>query len=644
MNTKVPQLLVALALSAIFATSVGASDVRILPGHVPDVVGRYHLQAVGRLPAKNRVHLVITLPLRNEQQLTNLLQQLYDPASSNYHRYLTPQQFTEQFGPAEQDYQSVVNFAKTNNLDVVATHNSRLMIDVRGNVSDIEKAFHVTLKTYQDPMEPRIFYAPDVDPSVDSSLPINDIVGISDYERLRPLGHLMKTASAGGVASGSAPDGYYWGKDFRNAYVPGTTLNGSGQTVGLFEADGYYSTDISAYETKAGIPSIPLTNVLIDGFNGNPGSGNDEVALDIEMVVSMDPGLSSVFVFETTNLVSDWLSVLDTMADSNQIKQFSSSWGYTGGSDPNTSFDTQFKKMATQGQSFFQASGDGDAWTNTIWVPTASPYVTSVGGTTLTMNGSGVSWSSETVWNSGYYTTADLSGSWFANGNGYWGSGGGVSSKYPIPYWQQGISMATNNGSVTNRNIPDVAMVANGIWVIYNDGGSDWFVGTSCAAPLWAGFIALANQQAASYHLPTVGFVNPAIYRIGSSSSYASGFHDITTGNDFWTGSPTNYEAVPGYDLCTGWGTPNGTNLINLLAPQITPISLTIIPSGGGNLQITESGLAFGITNYLQVSTNPLSSASWVSIATNVATANTFIVNGLPTNAPISFYRVVEQP
>jgi len=645
MNAKISYLFVALALSATVATSVGASGLRVLRGHVPDVVERFHLQPIGRLPATNRVHLAILLPLRNEPEITNLLEQLYDPASSNYHHYLTPQQFTEQFGPVAQDYQSVANFAKTNDLDVIATHDSRLMLDVRGNVSDIEKAFHVTLKTYQDPTEPRTFYAPDVDPSVDSSVPIMDIEGISDYARLRPMGHLTKTANVTGVASGSAPDGYYWGKDFRNAYVPGASLKGTGQIVGLFEADGYYSNDIASYESQAGLPSVSLTNVLIDNFNGNPGSGNSEVALDIEMAVSMAPGLSSVTVFETTNLIVDWLDVLDSMADDTQIKQFSSSWGYTGGADPNTAFDQVFQKMAIQGQSFFQASGDGDAWTNPIWVPAASPYLTSVGGTTLTMNNSGASYSSETVWNSGYYKTADLGSAWFANGNGYWGSGGGISSFYSIPYWQQGVNMAAIGGSAANRNIPDVACVANGVWVIYNNGHTDWFVGTSCAAPLWAGFTALVNQQAASYNLPTVGFMNPAIYRIGSSASYASGFHDITTGNDFWPGSPTNFEAASGYDLCTGWGTPNGTNLINLLAPQITPIVLTIAPAGGRTLQITESGLAFGITNYLQVSTNPISSARWTSIATNIATSNIFIKSGLTaTNAPEKFYRVIEQP
>ena len=94
-------------------------------------------------------------------------------------------------------------------------------------------------------------------------------------------------------------------------------------------------------------------------------------------------------------------------------------------------------------------------------------------------------------------------------------------------------------------------------------------MGTSCAAPLWCGFTAMINQQAAIYGYAPVGFINPAVYAIGKSNIYASCFHDTTVGNNFWAGSPTNFPAVPGYDLCTGWGTPTGSNLINALVPPL---------------------------------------------------------------------------
>ncbi|HUJ70641.1 MAG TPA: hypothetical protein VLZ30_00245, partial [Verrucomicrobiae bacterium] len=116
---------------------------------------------------------------------------------------------------------------------------------------------------------------------------------------------------------------------------------------------------------------------------------------------------------------------------------------------------------------------------------------------------------------------------------------------------------------------PDVAMAASGIYVISNNGVTNSVVGTSAAAPLWAGFAALVNQQAVGYGEPTVGFINPAIYAIGTDAvTYAACFHDIIIGNNETFYSPSQFSAAVGYDLCTGWGTPNGSNLVNALAPQ----------------------------------------------------------------------------
>jgi subtilase family serine protease len=184
------------------------------------------------------------------------------------------------------------------------------------------------------------------------------------------------------------------------------------------------------------------------------------------------------------------------MAASNQIKQLSCSWGWGGG--PSTTTDNIFKEMATQGQSFFVAVGDSDAFTvgsssvngvdNTSLdnAPSSCPYITVVGGTTLSTTGPGGSWSSETTWN------------WGLDDGSYVGTSGGVSSYYSIPTWQAGISMSANGGSTTHRNIPDVALTADNVYVAYGDGSSATFGGTSCATPLWAALVALMNQQAAS--------------------------------------------------------------------------------------------------------------------------------------------------
>ena len=173
------------------------------------------------------------------------------------------------------------------------------------------------------------------------------------------------------------------------------------------------------------------------------------------------------------------------------------------------------------------------------------------------MNGAGASYASESVWNNGFQAPGGA-----PQFNNYWGSGGGISTIYAIPSWQQGIDMTTNLGSTNFRNLPDVALTADNIWVITGEQSQTGvYEGTSCAAPLWAGFTALINQQALANNDPVQGFINPAIYAIGKGPSYLSCFHDTAVGNNAWSNSPTMFYAYPGYDLCTGWGTPNGPQL-----------------------------------------------------------------------------------
>jgi hypothetical protein len=575
-----------LASGGIVLTPPSGTAQQVLHGHVPEAVTRLHLHPVGRLPSTNHLRLAIGLPLRNTEALTSLLQQLYDPASTNYHHYLTPQQFTERFGPTKQDYQAVIAFAKANALQVVGTHSNRLLLDVSGIVSDVETAFHVTLHIYKHPTEPRLFYAPDVEPSVDLSVPILDISGLNNYAKPHPMGHVKQLAgdSGGTSGSGSGPGGYFMGKDFRNAYIPSVKLDGSGQIVGLLEFDGYYPSDITAYESKAGLSTnISLQILPIDGGVSTPGSFNDEVSMDIELVISMATNLAGVVVFEApSETPAEWNDMLNSMAFNIQIKQFSSSWWIPG---PNATGDQILQEIAAQGQSFFQASGDGAAYIpilNPVEWPTDNPYITSVGGTTLTMNDPGTSYNSETVWNTGWTPNV--------------GSAGGISTTFSIPSWQQDISMTANAGSTKMRNVPDVAMVATNIVGYYHgDSGPGFysFYGTSAAAPLWAGFMALVNQQAEGVGIAfgeyRVGFINPGIYKIGNTTNYNSCFNDITNGNNTWLLSPINYNACTGYDLCTGWGTPKGSNLINALAPIPTPPSIATQPQ---NQSVATGGTA----------------------------------------------------
>jgi subtilase family serine protease len=189
--------------------------------------------------------------------------------------------------------------------------------------------------------------------------------------------------------------------------------------------------------------------------------------------------------------------------------------------------------------------------------PSSDPYITEVGGTTLSTTGPGGAYTSETVWNWGLVYGPFYDGI---------GSSGGVSSYYAIPWWQTNINADASGGSTTFRNTPDVALTADNVFVIASGGVQYPGVGgTSCAAPLWAGFTALVNQQAVNVGHAPVGFLNPALYALAKSQYYTNVFNDTTTGNNTWSASPTKYFAVTNYDLCTGLGTPKGTNLIAAL-------------------------------------------------------------------------------
>ncbi len=633
------------------AHPVLAAGRQALPGHIPAVVSR--LQPLGRLSGTNHLQLAIGLPLRNEQALDDLLREIYDPASPLYRQYLTPEQFTERFGPTEADYQTLADFLRAQGLAVTRTHPNRVVLDVQGTVADIERVFHVTLHTYAHPTEARDFYAPDAEPSVDLAVPLLHVSGLDNFALPRPASLLTKVLSGSPSDvtpnSGGGPGGTYKAADLRAAYVPGVALTGSGQSVALVQFAGYVSNDIAAWLSANGISGagLTLTNVPVNGGVSTPGPANGEVCLDIEMVIAMAPGISNIYVYEAPNGSTAWSTMLSQIANDNLARQVSSSWSSTyGSSSADPTSEGIFKQMASQGMSYFNASGDYDAYPGAIPFPTDSTNITQVGGTVLTTTGAGGAYVSETVWND---RTVNAHG-------GNWGSSGGISTAYTIPYWQQGISMALNGGSTTWRNVPDVALTAKNIFIIADTNQQEGASGTSCAAPLWAGFTALVNQQAVANGKPVVGFINPAIYAIGKGPYYTADFHDITNGDNTWSGSSTKFYATNGYDLCTGWGTPNGTNLINALA---SPDALIVTPGAGfassgpvggpfnvtsQNFSLTNSGVAslnwsvLGIPSWLNVAPGSGTLAAGASTSVSVslnATANTLGVGAY--TATLSF-------
>jgi subtilase family serine protease len=510
--------------------------------HVRQAVIKGDAVFLNRLPASDSLRLNIALPLRNESELDNLLQELYNPQSPLYGQYLTVEQFTERFGPTVEDYAAVLRFAEQNGMTVTGVTPNRMLVNVTASVANIESAFHVKMGSYQHPTEDRAFYAPDREPAVDLDVPLWHITGLDNFSIPRPKNMRRNVGHQGQVGSG--PGGEYLGSDMRAAYGGGTTLTGAGQSVGVFEFLGYNIADINSYFTNAHqTRTVAVTGVSTDGSSLScTGSCDDtEQVLDIDQAISMAPGMNEclVYVSDTSDV-----SIFNRMATDNIAKSLSCSWGWRP-ADP-SSDDPIFKEFSAQGQNLFVASGDSGAYSRRSQdvYPADDAFITSVGGTDLTTVSAGGAWASETAWPD---------------------SGGGISpDNIAIPSYQTttGVITTANKGSKTLRNAPDVAAEANFDNYVCSDGtcGGGWG-GTSFAAPRWAGYLALVNQQAVANGLKTPGFINPTIYTIGLGSSYATCFHDITSGSN------GTYSAQKGYDLVTGWGSPNGAGLINTLAP-----------------------------------------------------------------------------
>jgi len=528
------------AACCLLAPAVEAASQPLLTSHVPEAVTSGLAPIVGNFPGTVRLSLALSLPLGNEDELNDLLQELYDPESPEYHQYLTVEEFTERFGASEADYAAVIDFAHRNGLRVSDKAANRMVLDVEGPAENIEKAFHIRLGTYQHPTENRTFFAPDREPTVDLEVKLLHITGLDDFSL--PVAKNTLLSNAASKSTGSGPGGSLLGSDVRTAYYGSGPLNGAGRAVGLFEYQGYEMSDIDNYFNNAGERlSVPIENVLINGAGAScpPASCNDtEQALDIEQAISMAPGLSELIVYIGKNNVS----ILNTMASDDAAAQLSCSWGWA---DNQSSVDPIFKEMAAQGQTIFVATGDsGSSTPGSVTWPSDDANVTAVGGTVLTTNGPGGSWKAETGW-------SDSAGMPSKNG-------------IPIPSYQQlaGVINSSNGGSKTLRNIPDVAAASVSLYICANGTCKNTGGGTSFAAPQWAGIIAMVNQQRVANGQSHIGFLNPTLYSIGTGSSFDTDFHDIVSGNN------GAYSAVVGYDLVTGWGSPKAANLINAMASK----------------------------------------------------------------------------
>ncbi|MBV8459026.1 MAG: S8/S53 family peptidase [Acetobacteraceae bacterium] len=484
---------------------------------------------------------------------------------------ISRQEYAAQYGADPADVQKVAAFASEFGLTMANVNLPARTVQLSGKCAAFSKAFQVELSTYEHPSGSYRGRTGAVNVPQELGAIIVSVHGLDNRPQAKPHFRLASSqAAAAAAVSYTAPQ-------VAEAYSYPTNVNGSGETIGIIElGGGYNQSDLDTYFQNLNIsPEPTVIAVSVDGAQNQPTgdtSGPDtEVGLDIEVAGAIAPG-ATIAVYFAPNTDAGFLdainqAVTDTV---NNPSVLSISWGgpeSTWTAQSLQSYNSALQSAAAVGVSVCVAAGDNGSSDGVsdgldhVDFPASSPYSLACGGTTLELSGTSIE--SEVVWN-------DLS-------SGEGATGGGVSGTFPIPTWQAnaGVPPGTNPSGYAGRGVPDVAGDAdpNTGYNVQVDGSSFPVGGTSAVAPLWAGLIALMNQSLGK----PVGYLNPTLYQ--SVEENEGAFNDITSGNN------GDFSAGPGWDACSGWGSPEGTNLLQALSGTSTgsgpapPPTTTPIPT-----------------------------------------------------------------
>lgn len=584
------------------AVNANAANFAPIKGQVPALVKSSTL--VGPTDTSQSLSISVGLQLRNTASLRNFIANTSRPKSITAHQHLTSAQIAAGYAPLSSSQQAVIAYLQGFGFQVTTTGKLHLTIGFKGTVGDAESAFHLQINNYHSP-KGQNFYAPASDPSVPANLAalIQNISGLDNAVHLsHPPINNPKSAIANALNANAtciaAGQGYFLPTQIATAYNLAGYYNagyhGEGQRVALLELDNFQRSDINAYTACYGGSSVPISTTLVDGGPGAPSVGANEVELDMELILSAAPKLANLEVYEAPNDTwGHYMDLWSQIISDDSASVISTSWGACEAAVPSANLQEEnnlFAIAAAQGQNIFAASGDegtndcrtpiAQGATRGVDDPASQPYVTGVGGTTLTLN-SNNTYKSETVWNNGYDAPTDSVEA----------GGGGISNVWPMPSWQQGPGVNNSFTSGTPcgassgncREVPDVSLNAdpNTGYLINCSvqaacaGGSWWiYGGTSAAAPMWAAAMSLTNEKTLHDGGFNIGFVNPYLYQIDQNAggtSYANDFHDTTTGNnDGLNDGQAVYPATTSYDQASGLGSYNAFNLGNDLETLAT--------------------------------------------------------------------------
>jgi len=464
-------------------------------------------------------------------------------------KYLTREEFARVHGASAADLKKIRSFAAQHDLKVVSEDRASRIVKLSGTVQAFNVAFGVALRRYEHSSGAyRCRTGSLTIPAALESI-VEGVFGLDNRPQAKAHFRLRKKKPAVHAQAAAVS---YSPLQVAQAYAFPSGATGAGQCIGIIELGGGYSAaDLDSFFGNLGISTPKVTAVSVDGAanspTGDPSGPDGEVELDIEVAGAVAPA-AQIAVYFAPNTDQGFIDAVTTAAHDATRKPsiISISWGGPEDSwteQSRNALNSACQDASTMGTTILAASGDdgaSDGSTNgapTVDFPAASPFVVGCGGTKLTISGTAVG--SEQAWN-------ELSANEGA-------TGGGVSEIFALPNYQQTAKVPKAPNGFVGRGVPDVSGDADpetGYNVVV-DGQQTVIGGTSAVAPLWAGLLARINQSLGT----NVGFVNPLLY----SAKVEPTFHDITSGNN------GDYSAGPGWDACTGLGSPNGAALMTAL-------------------------------------------------------------------------------
>ena len=464
-------------------------------------------------------------------------------------KYLTREEFAQQYGASPADTEKVRAFAAQHGLKVVSEDRASRTIKLSGTVQAFNAAFGASLRRYEHASGSYRCRTGALTIPAGLDGIIEGVLGLDNRPQAKPHFRLRKKNPS---AQARATDISYSPLQVAQAYAFPSAAKGSGQCIGLIElGGGYKATDLTQFFSNLGIPAPKVTAVSVDGATnsptGDPSGPDGEVELDIEVAGAIAPA-AQIAVYFAPNTDQGFIDAITTAVHDAKLKPsiISISWGGpedTWTAQSRDALNSACQDASTVGVTVLAASGDNgssDGSTSgnpTVDFPASSPFMVGCGGTKLILSGNSIS--SEQTWN-------ELSAKEGA-------TGGGVSEAFALPSFQQSAKVPKAPNGFVGRGVPDVAGDADPAtgYNVVVDGQQSVIGGTSAVAPLWAGLFALINESLGT----NVGYVNPLLY----SAKAEATFHDITAGNN------GTYSAGHGWDACTGLGSPNGTALLTVL-------------------------------------------------------------------------------